>query len=1185
MEMTRRGWPDGWIPSDDEMNGRATGLLRMDNLYLDENGVLSLVPGTWLLNPDAQFPGKVETIYSRFFNNSKYRFVGLDNGEIWVQNGEGNAWTGLVGAGGTLSTFSTAFGYILISTGTVRVKYDGTDLFWLGLAKPHKPIVIGTIGQRAVAIGNWTEESTELITGTDLTFYPPSVGFLSTTEFGVISFTPPTTIDLSVFDSGGKSTPDDRFILEVRVGNTEALSKIRIDVILNDDADNYYWTDWSNEVITESPFTQGINALSQLEKKRKDFVRVGDDSTLGWHSVRKIKIQAVTTAITELVYGVVYYFGSDAVLNGRYQYAVVNVHKTNKYVGKSGVSEVSEIVEVQNGNVRITIDAADDEHANEYWLYRRSADAYVDFRQLNEPAKLDQFYRVAVIEREADVESQEYTDLISDEDALIEGITLDQRVLSLNDEPHEILSISEPIFGRIMYMTIHDIIVSNFNDPESFNPVHTITLSGDTTDKNLWIKVVGIGRVLIGTTRDIYEITGTWRELPDGSLDIFIRPLVVGFPPISRTYYFDKEVLFYIAADGIRTLAGTQVDLLTGNLDLLFRDQARYGINPVRITPGGIAHYPIAVYKNQVWVTMPLIDGSRRTFVYDIIKKYWHVRLLEPLSLFVEEDGKLLGGFGGGPGNYLTENYLRQLDVGTDIDGVIGQSFLLHTIYDDNGAPRNRKDIFTLKINGDTNFDPVGVWLGRDRLEHVGLGSITLSSFTPEAFFELASTFGDAGLTLGKRFSLKIAGDDLQIFKLHNFTIEYDQRPEQLNYLRIPPTNMGSFARKRWTNYAFVVDTLGQNVSFTPVVDNVPLVASTINTHEKLTHVHYFTSETIGTDMGGILWSSEDKIFEFYGLNLEETISEKLPTPVKYLVIPAEDYGVPNRKRHSSYKFQILTRGGAVKFTPKLDGVLKDPSYVTTSEKRTHEHFFLVDTIGIDIGGILESIENTPFEFYGVIRPQQIEVLPPRLKEFRIPENNYGIAAKKRIRTMPMEINTNSEDVRFVPIVDGVAQSPTTLRTDTRATAFHYFTTDVFGIDFSGELFSSNGVPFEFYGLMKPEEVEIIPVGKKFDQIGPVDFPRIGKLLAFRIRLIAGLGVYSIPYTVYVEDTAVYAGSFDVFPHIDRTYEVMQFPKTIWGTVFRIEFGPTAEPFHRYYVELKVNVSGMQTDSKWQRIK
>src|SRR5665811_2157306 len=131
-------------------------------------------------------------------------------------------------------------------------------------------------------------------------------------------------------------------------------------------------------------------------------------------------------------------------------------------------------------------------------------------------------------------------------------------------------------------------------------------------------------------------------------------------------------------------------------------------------------------------------------------------------------------------------------------------------------------------------------------------------------------------------------------------------------------------------------------------------------------------------------------VFEYYGLNLEECVSEKLPSPATFLVIPPNNYGTPNRKRHTSYKFQILTRGANVQFTPLLDGVSYTPATYNTLIKQTVDYFFTQsdgDVIGVDIGGTLKSLTSTPFEFYGAIQPQTVELLPDRLEYLRIPNS------------------------------------------------------------------------------------------------------------------------------------------------------------------------------------------------------
>ena len=175
---------------------------------------------------------------------------------------------------------------------------------------------------------------------------------------------------------------------------------------------------------------------------------------------------------------------------------------------------------------------------------------------------------------------------------------------------------------------------------------------------------------------------------------------------------------------------------------------------------------------------------------------------------------------------------------------------------------------------------------------------------------------------------------------------------------------------------------------------------------------------------------------------------------------------------------------------------------------------------------------------------------------------------------MPMELNTNGNDVTFTPIVDGVSQSPTVFNTTHKQTVLHYFTDDQFGIDYSGSLESDDW--FEFYGLQKPVDVEILPVGKKFDQAGPTDLDRLGKLTGFRVKLLHTGS--SLPFKIFMDDTEVWSGTIVTIPNKLKIYEVMRVPKTIQGTSIRIEYSSTSV-FHRYWTKLRVLLSGLNTDN------
>lgn len=1186
MNLTRRDWSKGWNPSQDRLNGDPQALLRMDNLHLDETGVISLVRGVEKINT-IEFSGDVKNLYSVYFFNTKWRYVHLSDGSVIrskgsFENDGVNTHTVLTGGDSGKCGFGFTLGTVLICSGDQRKReYVDPDAgtirtYDITPPTPTGAPTITSVNRPATDItdNSWTAETGTISAGAD--YVDISTDASSFIGAARLTLSDPAVNKVSESD---RYLESDKFNLRVRIADTSKLIKVRVEFILDNETEpqNYFWKEWLN--FDDTPFMQGTDAWTHLSAHRWEFERVGDDGQYSWSTVVAIRVSIVGTDVlnNNRISELRWTGGSEGPLNGSYEYMQVNVDNTGSYQAKSLRSPITDVVNIIQGYAIIdpNTDTLDDS-INEIWIFRRSASyaEQVDSVSKTVP-KLDTWYRVAVSKVTNGV-AEQVEDKTSDLDALTLGITYDESLQSVADYVDDILDIVGNFNGRTVYMTFKEILFSYVNDPGLIDYRYTLQLAGTSADKNLWIRKASTGRMYVATTSEIYMITGSLSPLPDGTIDITVTPLGLDTKPLSAQVDEDKGILYTITSDGVYAISGTSVVNISPQLNLLFQGHIRYEFSPINTLPGDQTYYPIAIGKSKLWIGVPLADGTRWILVYDFVKQYWYPWYLHVLSLHMETDGTLIGGFGGSG-----DRYVRILDIssGGSIDGVSGQRFRFETIADDNGQPRNRKDAFTLKITADSGGVPVNVAIAKNGSSQYYLID-TVAFDGSEKMITIAETIGPA-----KSYALKIYADNVFTFKLYNFTIEYDPRPEQLTYLRIQSTNLGTTSRKRFVNFAFSIDTLGETCEFFPIVDGqIIYPSSTFSFTYRGTHIHYFDHEVIGHDIGGIICG----FFEFYGVNLDEIVSEKLPVPVKYLVIPANDYGTPNRKRHSSYKFQIDTRGKNVQFIPVLDGVQKEGSIVNTTGKRTHEHFFTEDTIAIDIGGILYSLEDTPFEFYGVIVPQNIEVLPPRLKEFRIPENNYGVAAKKRVRTMPMVINTNGNNVTFTPIVDGQQLTPSTLNTSHKQTVYHYFETDVFGTDFSGELVGSE--PFEFYGLEKPEGIEVLPVPKKFDQIGPIRFDRIAKILRMRLRCISGTS--SIPFKILSETEAtlpsmdgasgVYTGEFSTQINVDDVWEVV-IPKTVYGTVFRIELGPTSEPFHRYDLELLVNISGGKAQPKWVR--
>lgn len=1190
MDLTRTSWPLGWTPSE-SYHGNPQGLLRMDNLHQEEDGTLALVKAPCKVHTNA-FPAPVERIFSKHVGNLKVRWLGLTNSVIRSRGGTFTpTYTEVIPSGGAHPCFGSALGEVFCISGGQKKKDNSIDVRNLGIKTPDGPPQIQINSQPLIEI---TSSSWTLIEGTDFDGSGQQIKATAAPDtFKCAYGTPLPNINLYDFDGGRSDNPgDDTFSFVAQIEDPSLVRTVTVEFYSNFGFIHGYSYEFQNYDGGNhaEEFLQSTDSQSVLKCKRSEFTRFGQDSTLDWSTIVGFRIIYVCTGVTKCFSSEFRWWGgAKGQLSGSYLYKEVFVNNTGHYNAKSGASPASRSIPYLNGSGTLFPDFSwqEDPQINEVWIYRRSSDVVPN--ALYPPGVLDQYYRVMVFKKDPGTGNfVAQDDNTTDIDALELNLPLNEFTTSLQDIDDQILCMEGLYNERMLYMSTSYVYLSERLNPDAIDERYTLKASGDPTEINLWLKKVSNNSLLLGTSKDIYEIAGTLADMPDGTIDAQIRPIGESYPPIAYECASYNGAVFYMSSDGVRATSGSNSELISWQLSKLFQDDNRYGIAKIAIYPNGNAVYPICASKNRLYVSVPMVDGTRWLLIYDLITKSWRVRYTDPISLFTEDDDTTLGGYGN-PGDF----YLRDLEFSTtvDSDGIHGQKFVFQTVFDDNGQPRNRKDTFTLKITADTSGQPVQVYFAR-ALE-IKAGQLPVYYYLGEinTIREEPTYFKLKDFTLDFRYSIKILGNNIQWFRLFNFSLEYDARPEQLNYLVIPPNNLETPARKRFITYAFTIDTMGHEITFQPIVDNQYVEeARTVRTWVKQTYIYYFDANTVGTDISGIL---DGGVFEFYGPNLSESVSEKMPAPATYLVIPDDNFGTPNRKRHSSYKFQINTNGGQVLFTPYLDYTPQAPLIVQTFAKRTVEYYYANDTIAIDIGAVFDSLDGVPFEYYGTIVPQNIEVMPPKLEEFRSPETNFGVPAKKRIRTLPLEINTFNEPVTITPFVDGIAYPSATISTPTHRTAFYYFDTDVFGIDFCVEI-KSTGTPFEFYGLLKPEDVEVLPVSKKYDQLGPVRFDKIAKLIAFRTRLVTPFE--AMPFSIYIDEDVVdptltalpyYTGSFKTVPNTDQVYQV-DLPKNVNGTVIRITLGGTTVPdaFHRYEKEtlLKVLTHGMQTDGKWVEV-
>jgi hypothetical protein len=797
------------------------------------------------------------------------------------------------------------------------------------------------------------------------------------------------------------------------------------------------------------------------------------------------------------------------------------------------------------------------------------------------PDILDQFYLVS----EGDVPGAYTQDTIGDVETLELDTPANTFLDSIQNIPEPIQDIIGVYNDRVLYLTASSLYLSERLDPDCYDVRYTLKFTGDPFDTNFWIKSINNATLMLGTNRDLYEISGTLLDLPDGTLDISVYAFGDAYPPISLDVAKVDGLLFYVASDGVRTTSGSNSSLLSPHLSQLFQGISCHGVPPIEIFANGVQRYYITVGHGKLYVALPHTDGLRRLFIYDLMKKIWTMRSTYVTGCHTTQSDKVI--FAIGPQALLA-------DSGTSYTNTTNQPINLLTVYDHDGTPRNRKDTETLKLVIDTGGANLDVYLGV--MKDDGIHMHFVETINPNGLQTIFIALDDAALSLGFRYALQLISAGLKTFKLVEYTIEYLPRPEQINYVRIPNSNLGSTARKRFISIPFVIDTIGTSVTITPIVDNIQLDAQAqsgmLSTDQKQTLNFFFLQETVGTDIGFIIEGIGGAPFELTGPDYAKAISEMMPSPAEFLLIPPSDFGTPNRKRATSIKFELNTRGQSVSFIPRVDQVDYPELDINSGEdkKKIFEYFFdptLGDFTWFLLGAKLASRTPTPFEFYGDLIPQNLEAFPPRLRSLYIAENNYGAAARKRIRTLPIIINTNGSDVTYQPYVDGVVYPPTVLNSAKKATLYHFFATDSFGIDYAGFLSGSN--PFEFYEMASPAGVEVLPVPKKYDQLGPLRFDKIGKLFALRLRVVLVGTTTAIPFAIYGDNqemdptydgTPQYTGSFPITPGEDVVVQA-NLPKSVNSTIFRVTLGPTMDAFHRFDLQAKIAVSGMETDSKW----
>ncbi len=140
----RNNFSGGWQPDSDAINCPDNAVLRMDNLVLDEEGILALRTGS-TATPSGDLGDNVHSLFTTELSGTRYRMFGVDS-KVWSAKDTGAAAeiaTSLDGANIDMN-FGSHMGRIFFARSTVKKKYDGGAVWNWGISAPTLAITAAT---------------------------------------------------------------------------------------------------------------------------------------------------------------------------------------------------------------------------------------------------------------------------------------------------------------------------------------------------------------------------------------------------------------------------------------------------------------------------------------------------------------------------------------------------------------------------------------------------------------------------------------------------------------------------------------------------------------------------------------------------------------------------------------------------------------------------------------------------------------------------------------------------------------------------------------------------------------------------------------------------------------------------------------------------------------------------------